>query len=106
MVIVAVANNECMKVRNNMVQRRNYSNQEVEKNQEFGNNTQLKKETFGRKKVTTKTKECKVLSHSKNKTTVDFEGYGVIVDGIFNDTVKVEYTGQIGTSSFKIINII
>lgn len=87
-----------------MVQRRSYSNQEFEINSDQVEEKEEKNEKV--KNIATDIKECKVLSNSKNKTTVDFDGYGITIDGIFSNSVKVEYTGQIGKSNFKIINII
>ena len=50
-----------------------------------------------------KTKVCDVICRiNKSNVAVDFDGYGltVVYDGN-NNTVKIRYCGQIGTSDFK-----
>ena len=50
---------------------------------------------------------CKVLLTNKNKITIDFNGFGIIIkDSSVNRTDKVEvnYESQIGKKGFKIIS--
>lgn len=58
--------------------------------------------------ITKKTKNgiFKVVKHLGNKTIIDFNNFGVYVEGIFTTSdVNIEYVGEIGDSDFKIINV-
>ena len=58
--------------------------------------------------ITKKTKNgiFKVVKYLGNKTIIDFNNFGVYVEGIFTTSdVNIEYVGEIGDSDFKIINV-
>lgn len=57
-----------------------------------------------KEKVQSKTKFCKVIGNTKNKTYLSFDGFGVVVKGSYIDEVVVTYSGTIGKSDFNIIN--
>lgn len=67
-----------------------------------------KVEKKNRNKKPTKTiKECAVLAYVKAQhfMIISFDGNGIRIDGIDSDpgeTVKVEYSGKVGTPDFKI----
>lgn len=55
-----------------------------------------------------KLKNCKVIFHNKNNNTLDvlFNGYGIRVKNVHNfdntnDTVDIQYRGEIGKSNFE-----
>jgi hypothetical protein len=58
-------------------------------------------------KIKKQTKICKVLYKSKNKFSIDFDGYGVgLIDPSPNktDDVEINYVGEFGTKTFEIIS--
>jgi len=58
-------------------------------------------------KIKKQTKICKVLYKSKNKFSIDFDGYGVgLIDSSPNktDDVEINYVGEFGTKTFEIIS--
>jgi hypothetical protein len=53
----------------------------------------------------TSTIECKVVGTYRNQSIIDFDGYGILLDGeITFDKVLVTYKGEIGQPDFEIIS--
>jgi len=50
------------------------------------------------------TKKCTVLSNTLKDTIIEFDGNGILVEGIFEKQVEVKYKGKIGNKNFKIIS--